>query len=69
MCVAGHVNNSEVEFPLCVNDIIVSVNKIEMAKMDGGLFANTINFLRMNPRKLIICGIPIIEYSTLLHSA
>ena len=36
MCVVCHINASDMEFPLCVDDIIVSVNNIKMAKVDRG---------------------------------
>jgi len=35
MCVVHQVNNSDKDFPLRVNDIIVSVNNIQMSKLDG----------------------------------
>ena len=35
MCVVCQVYNSDKDFPLCVNDIIVSVNNLQMAKWEG----------------------------------
>jgi hypothetical protein len=35
MCVVHQIRNSDEDFPLCVNDIIVSVNDIPMAKLEG----------------------------------
>jgi hypothetical protein len=37
MCVVHQVNNSDKDFPLCVNDIIVSVKDIPMAKSEGDI--------------------------------
>ena len=35
MCVVRQVRNTVEGFPLCVNDIIVSVNNLQMAKWEG----------------------------------
>jgi hypothetical protein len=56
MCVVRQVRNSDEEFPLLVNDIIVSVNDSPMAKWNGDteMFANVFKGSVSKTKKVVI---------------